>query len=280
MNHKNYLTVGEHENAAAKNWCLSVVPSKPVAQIKIKLNSGKAYNYFSKFSVHENDIAVIGNMLICGDNISNEPCESTGQMGLVAGQVTAKLKRGHTADVDFVFTPTVDKAYITACAKYLKVKCDKKTLCADRETWNVYPITLLIRKLLAAVTVLAFPDMATKAQLEEAQGYLNEKYVIPEEAKTLTYTDFPKDGKTRWAKEDIHVYKASGKITGNDATVYKYIHIGAVSLMIRGGFMNMLQAYLNANPPIKSFYSALVSEATQVGAPEAIELLKKYAPVK
>ena len=109
---------------------------------------------------------------------------------------------------------------------------------------------------------------------------MNEMYIIPEEAKTLTYTDFPKDRKTRWAKEDIHVYKASGKITGNDATVYKYIHIGAVSLMIRGGFVNMLRAYLNANPPIKSFYSTLVSEATQVGAPEAIELLKKYVPVK
>lgn len=280
MNQKNYLTVGEHENAVNKSWCLSVVPAKPIAQMKIKLNDGKTYNYFSRFSVQENDLAIIGNGLIGVDNEANEPFESTGQMGLVVGQATTKLKRSHTAELDFVFTPAAEKAYVTACAKYLKVKCDKKTLCAGREVWNVYPITLLIRKLLAAVTVLAFSDLATKAQLEEAQEYLNEMYIIPEEAKTLTYTDFPEDRKTRWAKEDIHVYKASGKITDNDATVYKYIHIGAVSLMIRGGFVNMLRAYLNANPPIKSFYRTLVSEATQVGAPEAIELLKKYVPVK
>lgn len=279
MDNKNYLTVGEHEGALEKKWCLSVVPAKPVAQVKIKLNDGKSYNYFSKFLVQENDIAVIGNEMICSENIGNEPCESTGQMGLVKGQATTKLKRGYTADLDFVFTPVVEKTYITACAKYLKVKCDKKTLCADREAWNVYPITLLIRKLLAAVTVLSFPDIATKAQLEEAKAYLNEMYVIPEEAKTLTYTDYPKDRKTRWAKEDIHVYKTSGKITGNDATVYKYIHIGAVSLLVRGGFTNMLQAYLNANPPIQTFYSTLVSEATQVGAPEAIEILKNYTLV-
>lgn len=280
MNQKNYLTVGEHENAVNKRWCLSVVAAKPIAQMKIKLNDGKAYNYFSKFSVQENDLAVIGNGLIGIDNIANEPFESTGQMGMVVGQATAKLNRSRTAELDFVFTPVVEKTHITACSKYLKVQCDKKTLCAGREVWNVYPITLLIRKLLAAVSVLAFPDLATKVQIEEAQEYLNEMYIIPEEAKTLTYTDFPKDRKTRWAKEDIHVYKASGKITGNDATVYKYIHIGAVSLMLRGGFVNMLQAYLNANPPIKAFYNTLVSEATQVGAPEAIEILKKYTPTK
>ena len=47
MDHKNYLTVGEYENAVNENWGLSVVPAKPVAQIKIKLNNGKAYGYFS-----------------------------------------------------------------------------------------------------------------------------------------------------------------------------------------------------------------------------------------
>ena len=189
------------------------------------------------------------------------------------------MKCGYTAHLGFVFTLAIEKAYIADCAKYLKVKCDKKTLCADRETWNVYPITLLIRKLLAAVTVLAFPDMATNAQLEDAKAYLNEAYVIPEEAKTLTYADFPKDRKTRWAKEDIHVYKLSGKIAGSDATIHKYIHIGAVSLMVRGGFTNMLKAYLNANPPIKAFYSTLLSDATQVGATEMIEILENYTPV-
>ena len=141
MNQKNYLTVGEHENAVNKSWCLSVVPAKPIAQMKIKLNDGKSYNYFSKFLVQENDIAVIGNEMICSENIGNEPCESTGQMGLVKGQATTKLKRGYTADLDFVFTPVVEKTYITACAKYLKVKCDKKTLCAVVVTGVAVAIT-------------------------------------------------------------------------------------------------------------------------------------------
>ena len=76
------------------------------------------------------------------------------------------------------------------------------------------------------------------------------------------------------------MYKESGKISASNAAVFKYIHIGAISVMVRGGFVNLLKAYLGANPPIKEFYKTILEEATQVGAPEAIALLKEYKPVK
>lgn len=281
MYNKNYLTVGKYENAVGKNWCLSVKSASPLEQVKVKLNNDETYNYISRYCTETNDVAIVGYIM----NEDNEPCGSTGQMGLVDGKVAKKLTRSRTADLDFVFSPNCDMEHIDACVKYLKVKCDAKAMSAYRTgVRTVYPITMLIRKLLAAVTVVAHPDLVSQKQLEMARNYLQDMYEIPEEVKAMTYEDVVgysiRDKKVSWSKEDIHVYKESGKISASNAAVFKYIHIGAISVMVRGGFVNLLKAYLGANPPIKEFYKTILEEATQVGAPEAIALLKEYKPVK
>lgn len=58
--------------------------------------------------------------------------------------------------------------------------------------------------------------------------------------------------------------------------VNKYSHIGAVSIMLRGGFKNLLEAYLSANPPIDAFYDDMCEVLSNVGHKQVYEVLKDY----
>ena len=58
--------------------------------------------------------------------------------------------------------------------------------------------------------------------------------------------------------------------------VNKYSHIGAVSIMLRGGFKNLLEAYLSVNPPIDAFYDEMCAVLSNVGHKQVYEALKDY----
>lgn len=70
--------------------------------------------------------------------------------------------------------------------------------------------------------------------------------------------------------------------TIDKANVYinKYEYIGAVSIMVRGGFVNMLSAFLSAEPPISDFYDEMIGYLGNTGSAEALDILKNYNPQK
>lgn len=58
--------------------------------------------------------------------------------------------------------------------------------------------------------------------------------------------------------------------------VNKYAHLGAISIMVRGGFMNLLEAYLAAEPPIKEFLADALEVLDGIGCPKTYALLQEY----
>ncbi len=58
--------------------------------------------------------------------------------------------------------------------------------------------------------------------------------------------------------------------------VNKYSHLGAVSIMVRGGFLNLLKAYLSINPPIIDYYDELCQILDGIGHSEVLDLLKSH----
>ena len=58
--------------------------------------------------------------------------------------------------------------------------------------------------------------------------------------------------------------------------VNKYSYIGAISIMVRGGLVNILKAFLTANPPIKGFSRELLEAVGNNGNMEAHKILNDY----
>ena len=58
--------------------------------------------------------------------------------------------------------------------------------------------------------------------------------------------------------------------------VNKYSHIGAVSIMLRGGFKNLLEAYLSVNPPIDAFYHEMCEVLSGSGHKQVYNVLRSY----
>ena len=48
--------------------------------------------------------------------------------------------------------------------------------------------------------------------------------------------------------------------------------------MVRGGFVNLLKAYLSVNPPIGSFYTEMLEAIGDNGYPEALSVLREHNP--
>ena len=63
-----------------------------------------------------------------------------------------------------------------------------------------------------------------------------------------------------------------------NASIYlnKYSYIGAISIMVRGGFVNLLNAFLSAKPPIDEFVGEIIEYLGNTGNDEALNILKKY----
>ena len=73
-----------------------------------------------------------------------------------------------------------------------------------------------------------------------------------------------------------NILKKFAKLESVSNFVNKYAHFGAVSLMVRGGFVNLLNAYLSVNPPIAEFHDEMCQVLDGFGHKEAFEVLKAY----
>lgn len=301
--YQNYAVVNPVADATEKDWCVSAKLLSSVQQATVEFSSGKSYNYASRYPVAEGDVAVIGKTLpdLTGDPI--EPSATTGAIGIVSEALPKlEIKRSHASELDFVFAANVAKKQITDCIKYLDMDGNEKTLQYGKRTKTFYPIAFLIRKILAAASIIAYPKFAGNENVEKAVAYIAQPQIISgsmanlEWAVPYTKADICLDD-IQVAIADKNIaelqamglsYMEDGALIGDDrgsdipdvvnAYVNKYAYIGAVSIMVRGGFANLLKAFLSANPPVASFYNEMLEDIGSNAIPEMLNILKEYTP--
>lgn len=302
MKQNNYETRNlSIEKASDEKWGLS----PKIGTIKqLAVNLGDAsYDYLSRYEVKENDCVVIGNGYAWQLCCNVELAKTTGCMGMVdsvAPKVT--LKKNHAAEIDFVFTSEVDKKTVEKNIKYLSTNPNEKTLQYDKETQDIYPLTYMIRKVLAATTVLAFPQFAKENDLDKAKAYILEKHIFTDKVYTLCHSGgyFPANiyladthtsincSLSRLAKDsDIKGFdkKCINNRSEDDMIIRSQqlddyvdyaVNIGSASLMIRGGFSNMLTAFLQVKQPKKADLKKLITFAQKIGSSDCEQVLNEF----
>ena len=308
---KNYATKNTQPKPWEQDWCISLLPGK-ITQANLMLPSKKSYDYACRYPVAEGDVAIIGYALPQGD-YDTSGCDSSTNTGQIA-TVTAVLpkltiKRSHAVEVSFVFTPAVQKKNLTQCVKYLEMGADKydKTLQLEKHINMIRPISYFIRCILAAASILAHPNFTKPEEQELAKSVIDRKYTVTKEMVELECSpsgaigiDFMDihtpdehapvalevpdfeckqfEWKNGILQQGIDWKVAEKAVSGNllCSHVNKYVHCGAVSIMVRGGFKNLLEAYLSVNPPIDAFYDEMCEILSDVGHKEVYEILKAY----
>ncbi len=303
----NYGSVNKTDNPSSKQWCLSAKVQKTLQQATVSFGTGGKYPYASRYPVTEGDVAIIGNTLPWIVACEVKESATTGKMG-IASEVLPKveIRRDKATELDMVFTAVVQKKHITACIKYLDLPQDETTLQYDKQVDKVYPITFLIRKVLAAASIISFPKFAGADAVQKAKDYLCREQALTKECLELGKA-WPepvdiclgdvhvKDAQR--CKKELTALKEQG-LQGLSAVtligekrawdvdpaingyVNKWVYIGAVSVMARGGFLNLLNAFLSADPPVMAFYDDLLESIGKCGNPETLSVLESYKPVR
>ena len=264
--------------------------------------------YITRYPAAEGGLSVIGPRYL-GVNWGVDKGASTGCLGTIT-KVYPKvsIKRSHALETDFVFGTNPTKTDIKRCVKYINKGPDdyRETLQMNTNVSKIRPITYYIRRIMAAASIIANPDLCSENDVELAKKVILEKKVIdiqmtelpwgPNEEIGFEFSDihiadtdaesfFEEFGKSldtenRWIWSHGTLRTMSGilkQVVGSEAIaghVEKYSHFGAISIMIRGGFKNLLEAYLSANPPIDDFLDEMIGKLRGVGSVEAFRVLE------
>ena len=300
---QNYLSVNTMSDAAAKDWSLTGIFKKSVQQATVQLESGKEYQYACRWPFKEGDVAIIGNTLLQNYTVI-EQSPNSGLFGIITyAEPKMTIKKSNAVELDYVFTESVSKKNITDCIKYLESPLKFETLQYGKMSENYFPLSFYIRRLLAAASIIAHPKYAAADDIEAAKRYIGEKqdvgemdlWVGPPEPAGLSFTDtqINTDGKSEEYLQELGIdaeyemYDFMGLSSTeydriiNSANIFinKYAYIGTISVMVRGGFVNLLKAFLSAEPPINDFYDELTGYLREIGNAEALATLEDYRPV-
>ena len=304
---ENYKSTYKKSGANKKDWYVSPMSVTPLKQIQVKLNKGKAYEYACRFDVKDGAVAVIGCGLPVelGDHCF--PSVNTGSMGSVE-KVAPKLtiKRNHAVEVDYIFNTDPQKTDLSRCVKYLKFGPESydKTIRFDKGIHPIRPITYFARRILAAASILAHPTLVTKQDLITAEEVILQNLQIdsamllsmptpgialfdvqiPDTNVMDLFKEIAKDLESHkdWDAESGILEWLSGisskmaELKSVNDFVSKYAHEAAVAIMVRGGFKNLLKAYLSVNPPIDKYCSEMRVWLDGIGDAECFEMLQHY----
>lgn len=302
---KNFKTAIKVSGASQKDWCIAPMPATPIKQIKVAISGGKSYDYACRYDAKEDAVTIIGCGLPVDLYTHSLPSVNTGSMGVVE-TVSPKLtiNRRHAVEVDCVFNIDPTKADLTKCVKYLKLDSAsyEKTLRFDKRVYPIRPITYHTRRILAAASVLAHPSLVTKQDQKLAEDVILQNPQIdadmlldtpgialydvhtPDANITDSFKKIAEElgNHQDWDAENGElacwskiIQTVAGLSSVNDY-VSKYAHVAAVSIMVRGGFMNLLTAYLSVNPLIDGYYDEMCELLSGIGNKETFEILKQY----
>lgn len=296
MKTENYRTINTTESPNNKEWGLLAKVLGTLQQIELQLNDGKSYKYLTRFAAKEGDVAIVGNAFLQNYDPS-EPMATTGQMGIATEVLDkAAIKKNHAGEMDFVFTPQMDKKEVQNCVKYLCMPTDKKNYCYNKYVGKCYPITYLIRRVLSAATVLAFDEYSKDEDQAFAKEYILSKHVFEDDLfynvdsgapygsalslidvhidqgdKPAKYLDSLKIGLKKGCLETDGALRSNSKL---DDYINKYVNMGAISIMVRGGFYNLLKAYLSTGINIEAYKNELIDGLSDCGNKDALQLLE------
>ena len=302
---KNYTTKNQLVNASEKDWCISPVSGK-AKQVTLRLNSGKKNMYACRYPVAVGAVAIVGRQFPY-DCYLVETGPSTGAMGQVT-EVSPKLtiNKEKAMEIDYVFIEGAKKKDLKQCEDFLNAGSDSysKTLLSDTP---VRPITYHILNILTAASVLAHGELVSPESLELAKAVIVEKKSfekemlsaaptpfdpaitineihIPDPSIQNIYNEIKKqlDKSALWAWDNDGSLEEMSEIAEqfialpvvNDY-VNKYAHLGAISIMVRGGFKNLLAAYLSAEPPIEAYLTDALEILDGLGNQDTYALLEE-----
>ena len=311
-------------DAAKRNWYLSVKSPSPKQTLSVRFEDGKEYKYLGTGKVNVGDPVLI-----------DYGGASSYMMGNVSAAVSGTaIKRTHALKPLFAFSTNPDKAGLKANSlgvKGLEVVKD----AAGCFNYNSGPYTegqfrvvdFLVKGVLNAITVIAYPELSTPGSIKEAKEFLAKEKPVPallfskaftdayygcymddlrfadnaEVAFTGFYPGWDEEllGCAFWNSDDYKDLKIVAEWDDRRIAYYLYFKDGseklekyfssceefktftnelvfrsALSVLIRGGCVNLLKAALSVGMPVKGFYKKLIAFADEIGSTECSALLK------
>lgn len=302
---ENYKSVNTTPDAQSKNWFIAPIGGK-FQPLTLTLNNGKSYKYFSCYPAVEGGAGIIGYSFpeSCS---STQAGASTGCFGIITDAAPAvAAKKSNALVLDYVFGTDPTKTDIKRCIKYIGFGPDdyEKTLQFDRSIGLIRPITYYIRRILAAASIVANEKLCTPDDVDKAKAVIKEKKVLDAQMSELSWgppediaidfsdiqvpdpdieTFFDELGNNlgitgEWNEGQLEEMSGVLEQVLNSeeiaAHVEKYSHFGAISVMVRGGFKNLLEAYLSVDPPIDPFYGEICAKLKGIGSEETYRVLE------
>lgn len=304
MQYTNYNTINTLEPASGNDRIISVQSEKGWKLFTVKLNNGKTATYSCPWNAKKDDVVIIGNKYSSGKGYEAAP--TTGQMGIVTGSVSKSSGAKPSAEIDFVFTAKKGQALLQCCEDYLDHDGDGYDLLYYQNSRAIYPITFYIRQLLCAASVLAHLDECSEESVKKARSLITSKPRLGKKPMNMTrdvsrgipaslagyasidLRSIQIDLNAENEKEiegvagciNAHIKRtdAPGGVDCDEIHEYvgKYSCIGAISIMIRGGFTELLNAFLRENPPISSYTNELKAIVGGNGNDHARQVLSDY----
>lgn len=272
----DYLTMNKEIDAETKQWIISLNETMKQASVKIGSTTDE---YASQYDVKKGDVVIVG---VKNDSINR------GEMGIVEN-VPDKLSVDidEAADLAFVFSEDPNKEMIDACKKYIEDEDNVDT--ADE--FEIFPVSYKVRKLIAASCIVAYPELSTKEDVALAKQFISQPQ---------TLNDVPMPGPLGISRIELYEsyganspYIGEGELYGDvffdmegdelkelEEDFSRKVLCETIAIMLRGGFVNLLEAFLSANPPIAGFFNEAVNVAGEAYNDKAMETLKAFDPLK
>ncbi|MCI6291947.1 MAG: hypothetical protein MR620_11700 [Clostridiales bacterium] len=173
------------KTAVADSWCMTPPQTKlTYAQVNW-LGGNQKYVYCSNYAAQAGDLTMIGYPHAKQNPL---PGSTFGRMGSVmACSDVLKIKTTNAVDLEYVFTKNPDRKQIAALAKKMTAEVSERTVSEKHSFIYVsgewpcdtyvhvrYMLRFMTRRLLAAVSVAAHPELASAASLAKAREILRQ----------------------------------------------------------------------------------------------------------
>lgn len=198
-----------------KNW--SLLPwGKSYNSANVSVEGEKKNDYKSLYDAEAGDLAVVG----YGHSEKDfYPTLSYGKSGIVKWCSKEGAAKKDANELEYVFTQKIDAEKIEALAKAMSERLTEKNMlykfpygCAYYDSWFetdnaewVYIVRSMTRRLLAAVSVAAHPELATAEALASAKRQLAELPMRLEEHRLLYCEGLLHKVRGFDAKEDANI---------------------------------------------------------------------------
>ena len=306
----NYLGF---DRAAKENWYLTLPPAEPVPKVKISLVDGQTYICKGRNTIQYGNVAVIwrgsnssfemGEVVEVGVSGGGKGFLSNAQYVFASNPSQDEIKKMSDKIFDLQASDTV----------YKKFKLTKKLLAGNV---NIPVVDADIESVLFACCVLANESFSTASAVKKARTCLEKsKYLCPELLGTrinesmqkpyypmifLEFSGYYPQWEADFLKQplcaamenkrSIQLFENSFTYEKGSKDLEKFIRDNkdfpqfynelifrsALSIIIRGGFVNLLDASLRVHMPIKNFYDKLIELAQEMGSTYCLAVLEEH----